>query len=274
MRMASWNVNYRGSKSSAALGQLIREADIDLLMLQEVNPSSLDTVINEAGLDWSVTAFDAGAPYPASSGRRRVAALAGRGPAPLVIGTLPELALPERMVFAQVATGGGSLTLASYHAPPGVSWGYTKVEHAQSLLRWIDTTTGPLIVGADANTPKVDHPNPDLVRTHWQTGSRRLNGRPGDEDIFGGHPRHRLRDAYRVSLENHPALLDSILRERPNGPLATSHRTGRRRDHEGNPCRYDALWISPDFAVTSISYDYAGAIAAGSDHALVVADLT
>lgn len=45
------------------------------------------------------------------------------------------------------------------------------------------------------------------------------------------------------------------------------------RWHTGTPRRFDALWVSPELDVKSVAYKYAAAVAAGTDHALVVADL-
>lgn len=273
MRVATWNLNYRGRAVCRSLGHLVRDKKVDLLLLQEANPSSVQALTTAAGLDWTVTAFDAGAALPSGTGRRRVTAIAGRGHPPVKIGVLPELALPERMVFARLESDLGPLTVASYHAPPGVSWGLTKVHHAHELLRWINQTEGLLVIGADANTPKVDHPDPDLVLTHWHTGARKLAGIPGDDVTFGGHPEHRLRDAYRRWLQDHPTELERITQVRPQGPLTTSHLTGKRRNREGTPRRYDTLWISPGLTPTSMTYHYAEAVQAGSDHALVTVDV-
>lgn len=274
LRIATWNLNYRSLDVAPTLGELIRRSGVDLALLQEANPGSLDAVREAAGLDWAVSAFDAGAPLPvARSGRRRVAAVAGRGERPSCFGLLPGLELPERAVFASVTTPLGPLTVVSYHAPPGVSWGQVKVDHAHALLRWIDDTPRLLVVGADANTPDIDHPDPAQVRTHWHTGMRKLHGLPGDDVTFGGAPQHRLRDAYRRWLDEHPDIKEDIQRERPSGPLAISHRTGKRKTSPGTPRRFDALWVSPDLAVRSAQYDYTGGVAAGSDHALVIADL-
>ena len=273
MRIATWNVNYRGRAVGGSLGRLVRDNDVELILLQEANPSSLHELTAAAGLDWVITAFDAGARVPDGTGRRRVAAIAGRGHPPIETGVLPHLALPERMLFARLETELGPMTIASYHAPPGVSWGRTKVHHAHELLRWINRTEGMLVVGSDANTPQVDHPDSDLVRTHWHTGARKLAGLPGDDITFGGRPEHRLRDAYRLWLAGHPAALEQVTQDRPQGPLAVSHRTGKRAGAAGSPRRYDTLWISPDLTPTAMTYEYAKAIHAGSDHALVIADI-
>jgi hypothetical protein len=274
-RIATWNLNNRGPAVAHNLGALLKRFDVDLLLAQELHLASRETLVQSAGLTWIRTAFDAGAPVPRSgSGRRRVTAIAGHGAPPERVGALGHLPLPERMVYAAVATPIGQLMLASYHAPPGVSWGHVKVQHAQSLLAWVNTTPGPVVVGADANTPEVDHPDRDQVRTHWHTGRRRLGGQTGDDVMFGGRPEHQLDDAYRRWVDEHPEELEQIRAERPAGPLATSHRTGKRRDSRGFPRRFDALWIGPEIEVASIDYLYEAGIAAGSDHALVVAELT
>lgn len=273
-RVATWNVNYRGTSAAPALGTLVRRYELDLLLLQEANANAVDLLCHVGGLDWAVTAYDAGAVRPTGrSGRGRVAALVGRGDPPTEIGILPDVALPERAVFGSMMTATGPITVMSYHAPPGVSWGITKVNHAHALLRWINATPGQVIVGADANTPEIDHPNPAMTQTHWHTGRAKLGGDRGDDVVFGGALHHRLRDAHRLWLQQHPDVLSSIIRERPKGPLAVSHRTGKTRRSPGVPRRFDTLWVGPELEVLLSVYDYANAVTAGSDHALVVADL-
>ncbi|GAC1408099.1 MAG: hypothetical protein NVSMB49_28270 [Ktedonobacteraceae bacterium] len=40
------------------------------------------------------------------------------------------------------------------------------------------------------------------------------------------------------------------------------------------PCRYDFIYSTADFSVSQVRYLYNEALKVGSDHALVVADLT
>lgn len=179
VRVATWNLNNRGRRAAEQLGGLARKHGIDLLLLQELNTAASKVLVEAAGLDWIVTAFDAGAPAAGGRGRRRTAAIAGRGSAPRDAGILPGLHLQERAVWATVATPVGDLSCVAYHAPPGVSWGSVKVSQAHALLRWVSGAQEPIVVGADANTPEVDHPERDLVRTHWHTGRRRVGEGPG-----------------------------------------------------------------------------------------------
>ena len=274
LRAATWNLAYRGPAVAAQLGALARHARIDIVLLQEANAAILPLFVEAAGLDWARTAYDAGAALPDDGRRPRATAIAGKGPVPTRIGHLPELRLPEKMMYACLHRAGVDLTVASFHAPPGVTWGKVKVDHALALLDWVNATPGPLILGADANTPEIDHPSRDKVRTHWHTGTRALHGGTGDDAMFGGHPQHRLQDALRIWLDHKPDQLAQVIQTNPEGPLAVSHRTGKRAFSPGTPRRFDALWTSPDFAIQQVVYDYAGGIAAGSDHALVTADLT
>src|SRR5262245_10975440 len=112
LRVATWNLNHRGRAVAPTLGELVRRAEVDVVLLQEANIGGLDAFRKAAGLDWAFPAFDAGAPpIVGRSGRTRVAAVAGRGDPPREVGMLTHLSLPERMVFATVSTTVGDLTV-------------------------------------------------------------------------------------------------------------------------------------------------------------------
>jgi exonuclease III len=55
--------------------------------------------------------------------------------------------------------------------------------------------------------------------------------------------------------------------------MAITHRTGKRRNSPGTGWRFDSIWITGHWVVQRIAHLYDEAIAAGSDHAIVVADL-
>ncbi len=87
--------------------------------------------------------------------------------------------LPERMLTASVVLDGRLVTVVSYHAPPGVTWGMDKVRHAWACQAWLHQQPEPVVMGADANTPEFDMPDFRLTRTHWHTGMRKLVGERG-----------------------------------------------------------------------------------------------
>jgi hypothetical protein len=132
----------------------------------------------------------------------------------------------------------------------------------------------PLLFGADANTPLIDALDFANSRTHWYTGhNRRLEGEPGDDCLFGPCKVHDLDDALRRWLALHPGEMDKLRTSRPSGPLAVTHRTARRKDSLGTDRRFDSVWVSRHWVVRHIEHLYEEGIAAGSDHAPVVADL-
>ena len=81
VRVVSWNLNYRGVSKAGLQGELLRELKPDLILLQEVNLGSVETLRQAAEADWLVCAADlrqwAADERPA---RSRGVAIAGRGP--------------------------------------------------------------------------------------------------------------------------------------------------------------------------------------------------
>lgn len=254
----------------------------DLALLQEVSMSGLPRFCEAAGLDWWV---HVGGAFPdllrvrgrtstmGDDGRKksgpRCVALAGQG-APLRGATpFPDVPLPEKVLAGWVDFGGAATSVVSYHAPTGVQHHEKKPEQAVRVARWLRGLDGPVVFGGDFNTPEVDPPDFDRVRTHWHSGNDNLADAPGDDLLIGPEPVHGLRDVLRIYLAEHPSELEAIRAEHADGPLATSYCT----DHGGqNEVRYDAVWLSPHFDVSAVAYHYREAIEAGTDHALVLVD--
>ncbi|WP_248965634.1 endonuclease/exonuclease/phosphatase family protein [Sphaerisporangium perillae] len=274
MRVVSWNVAYRSTAAAERQGALLQELGADLALLQEVNPGSAGVLQQAAGLDWMVRAVDLRAALPDDRPvRRRGVAIAGRGSSPRSTWLLTDGPLPERTLLAETAIEGMPLTVGSYHAPPGVTWGLVKPRQAVVFASWLATQPGPLLFGADANTPLVDALQFADTRTHWHTGDRHLRGEPGDDRLFGPGKVHPLDDALRRWLGGCPKDVAALQVARPQGPLAVTHRTGRRKDFPGTARRFDSVWISRHWTVRRIQHLYDEGIAAGSDHAPVVVDL-
>ena len=180
--------------------------------------------------------------------------------------------LPERILLVGTTAEGLSLTAVSYPAPPGVSWGIVKPRQAVTVARWLAAQQGPILLGADASTPLIDAADFANTRPHWHSGDRRLNGEPGDDLLFGPGKIHPLQDGLRRWLADRPAEA-AVLAGRPEGPLAITHRTGKRKNSSGTGRRFDSIWLTGHWTVQHISRRYDEGVAAGSDHALVVADL-
>ena len=274
VRVASWNVAFGGAPRAQRQGELLRELGPDLIFLQEINPGSAEALRQSAGADWLATAVSLRAPAADDRPvRRRGVAIAGCGAPPARCWLLDSVLLPERVLLAEVSVAGVQVTVISYHAPPGVSWGLVKPRQAVALASWLATQHGPVLLGADANTPRIDAADFASTRTHWHTGDRRLHGEPGDDLMFGPAKIHPLDDVLRQWLAAHPSGTGASAHS-PLGPLAVTHRTGRRKNSPGTGRRFDAIWATRHWAVQSVHHLYDEGIAAGSDHAVVVADLT
>lgn len=272
IRIISWNLRLLVGPAVARQAALIAKLSPDIACLQEVNSKSIQALRLHSGLVWQTSTTPVELPRSRRSAYQAVVAGAS---GTTVQRRLPALDVPfpERVARAVVTAGDAELTVASYHAPPGRTWGVEKVRQALIFAQWLSTVTGPTILGADANTPEVDAIDFERTRTHWHTGSARLKGLRGDDALWGPGKVHQLRDALRVWLNDHPEQLHEIRRQRPKGPLQISHRTGVRRGHPGTPRRFDSIWISDHWSVKDVRYLYGEGLAAGSDHAVVMADM-
>jgi endonuclease/exonuclease/phosphatase family metal-dependent hydrolase len=273
LRVVNWNLCLRVGDAAVREARLLRSLRLDLACLQEVNANSLEMIKEYAGFDWVRRAHPVGMDGPASRRSAYLSAVAGSERCSARLLRSLTVPFPERIVSVALLVGDRHLTVSSYHAPPGVSWGIQKVEQAVTYTQWLKKRKGPTLLGADANTPEVDAADFERTRTHWHTGQRRLEGKRGDDVLWGPDKDHQLRDALRVWLDDHPAKMKAIRQERPDGPLEVSHRTGVRKGSLGTPRRFDSIWVSGEFAVRRVRYLYEAALEAGSDHAVVIADL-
>lgn len=271
LRVISWNLAHRVNGGAAREADLLSALAPDLALFQEANANSIDALTTMAGFDWvRLTRPTGKAQKPRST---YIAAIAGRGDAPVWLSPPFDVPFPERVIAVQLCIAGVTLIAASYHAPPGVSWGIAKARQAVVFARWLADQQAKCILGADANTPLVDHPDFALTRTHWHTGIKGLAGEPGDDILWGSTKVHALEDAFRVWLKNDPVQMQAIRDAYPAGPLAVSHRTGRRVGKPGTPRRFDSIWVSNGIRVVSMRYLYSEGVSAGSDHAVVLAEL-
>jgi endonuclease/exonuclease/phosphatase family metal-dependent hydrolase len=195
----------------------------------------------------------------------------------------------DRAIVADVRHGEAFWTFASVWIP----WGQRdpvrnpqgperKLGNFSALADWAATQRERTVLGIDANSPKVDHP--DLDRNVYF--SDRIVLDQGEALLHDPRRRvHRLRDAYRLFLELSPtersqALdhFDAVARaQRGEGCLATSHVVQKQRR------RFDFIYVSPDLASTSVEYreealgyrwrDAPASALSLSDHALVLAAL-
>lgn len=266
LRVVSWNLNHR-NKDAIRQAAYLRELDPqpDLLLLQEALHSSIQKLSAAAGMSWLERWTDYG-------GREQVygVAIAGRGNGSRDGGLMKNSLFPEKALATTVSIRGIQFTAASYHAPPGSDAKVhdKKAAQAVAFARFLEGIQGPVLFGADLNTPRVDAVDFSGVKTWWDTGMPKLHGQWGEDKLAGACKIHNLEDALRKWLSGNPGERSRLARERPEGPLAISHQIKVSRKY----ARYDAIWVSHHFEVANISYPFEETRRL-SDHSPVIADL-
>lgn len=260
LRFVSWNIH--GKKSVSSQLDLLRTVAGDLVALQEVTASAYQALVESKLFAWSAYSLHMRPPQrDEGPGRRLGCAIFGQTPFQLKKPSLLENApFPERALIVEVEAPTGLLMLHSFHAPPGVTWQKKKPQAFLALAQCLAQYQTRVVVGMDANAPKIDHPNLEQSEWWW----------PEEALMLGHRPSHTLKDALRIWLSKHPLEAEKLRLLRPQGPLAVSYDRGQRTSV---PCRYDFIYTTPDISVSQIRYLYEEAIKAGSDHAVVVADL-
>lgn len=277
LSVLSWNIDSRRPGLGQRIERLGRDG-WDLVLLQEVPRSAAAQLRRTSGLAWAelgvLHSEPDGGPSrrvgPAILGSERVRLReAGQVPAArfTAAGQRAGLSAEEvhnvgwrhKSLYADVEIDGVPLRVASFHARPGSSGlGLVKQLFHRVCAEWVAQCPGSLIFGVDANSPRVDHPDP----TQW------MPFLAGEATLIGPRPRHHLVDALTRWLDRNPQARREVLAIRPEGPLAVSYYTPR----QDTPRRYDHLFVTPDFDVRGVTYRPPHAD--GSDHGAVHAGLT
>jgi hypothetical protein len=166
-----------------------------------------------------------------------------------------------RGVVARAVRGPEAIAVMSWHAPNRAGQGLeAKMDGYRAMIERVRKLEGPLVIGMDANhgSPgtSLDPVDPDPDHEHAL-----------EIEFFSNAPGHDLSDALLVYLRDDPDAYRELLRQRPDGPLEVTYA------HGATPDRYDYIMITSQFEVEHIVHDYAGALAAGSDHGFVSAEL-
>lgn len=255
LTVLDWNVNGFSLKNQP---DLLSALDWDIACLQEVTRQSWP--LFRALVDQGEVAF-AYLPPLADPGPRYASAVLIRSRTIHLVdfAVLPDVPSPERAAVALVtAANGRRLWVCSWAAPPGVTWGKAgKGRQVSRFAAWLSDRPGPTVVGIDRNAPKWERH--DLADDEWWNEWEPL--------LYGADRVHDLQDVYRDLLESRAELAARVRDAHPDGPLAVTH------SRRGIPCRYDAIYASPEFTVEHVEHHWEAAREAGSDHALVRARL-
>lgn len=257
--VADWNVRGLAERGLERKAAELVGLSWQLCFIQEATPRGFDAFAAAVGADDAVSASQRlPADVLAAVGLTYFSAVLVRKPVRIISARPLEVPCPERTLAATVDIDGFRITAASLALPPGVTWGPAKPRQALLLARWLAERAGPVIFGIDANTPRIEHP--DLAQNIWWHDD--------EARLLGIERSHDARDVYREHLRATGALPATGTGK----PLAVSfERHGGRGVRV--PCRYDAIYATPEWRVRGAAYHYDAGRDAGSDHGYVTAAL-
>lgn len=240
--------------------ELLAGQRADILLLQDVGPSAVRAVADSrlwcSLVDsWSVLPCDSAVPHRGGC----LIAAAGRWSLESLF-VVPDAPSPRRTLAVTAAHDTVSVTILSCYAPTNTGQGRKeRPGYFSTLATLLSAIPAPVVLGMDANGPRVDYP--DIDGSKWWTEEEAL--------VLGAGA--RTEDVLRLWYAGHPAELKQRLRYYPHGPLADSYHRGRNGKYLRS--RYDSIRVSPGIHVLGVRYLYDDAVRAGSDHALIVAEI-
>lgn len=261
----SWNVNVFTSSDESIekkLNFLKKMTSIaPIVCLQECDEKFYQFLLKEKLFDWCVFSLQLRKKGKYDTKNRLLGCIvAGNLPCiPTNTSLIYETPLPERNLVVDIKNAEKEFTVCSLHSLTGASYKRTKVVNFLTIADWLENRKKPMVFGIDANTPESD--NPDLRKSNWWWKEEPI--------LFGANASHDMKDSYRIYIEAHPVIFKNIIKENPEGPLAISYKRGPQKI----PCRYDFIYVSPEWETKHVQYFYEESLEHGSDHSIVIAKL-
>ena len=254
MRLIDWNISYAGEISSKIRYLKSILTDESVLLLQEVKPTAYLALKAEFGSRFDLYySLDYRRPGRFDREARKLGVLIAvkKGVPVTRAGVIERSPFPDRTMYVETDDDNQTLKLLALHSLTGVGYLATKSVQFDSFSEFLNDYQ-PDVIGIDANEPKQDHYDYNKM-VFFDNG-------PGARGFFEEAANIGLKDAYILSHAEH-AMMNGV-------PLATSHIVKGR-----GPVRYDHLFVRKEMKISKIGYHYEEAVAAGSDHALLICDI-
>jgi len=264
VKVLSWNINCFTAERTDRKAALLEALDWDVALLQEVARAPFERLMRIDGVDGAEALALTGGEHHR---RPHGAAILSRIGALRDLEVLVSLPITERFLAASIEVHRVPVRFAAWHAPNAAGDGVeTKMRGFHDVGAWAARTVGSgahVVLGADTNG--------------WEVGWAQ---KPLDEDdAFAEEHRfvlepapHGLRDAFRAVLAADPDRLDALLARRLGSSLATTYVRGTPNRPIAE--RMDRVFISRGVDAHDVTHHLGDALAAGSDHAVVLADLS
>lgn len=255
LRIIDWNISYAGD-TEGKVKYLQEYISLDTcVMLQEVKPHAFEYIKTALGEQFKMLySLDYRKPSKFDSDARKlgVLVLVSKDIEVIDAGTIERSPFPDRTMYATIRKDNEEIRLLALHSLTGCGYYRSKSVQYDSFAEFIDAYR-PDIIGIDANEPQVDHY--DMRQMQF------FDNGPGAKHFFDEMADIGLTDAY-VRYNGTDGYEEGQ-------PLTKSHNIRRK-----GAVRYDFLFVRDTYGVERLTYNYDEAVAAGSDHAIIVSDIT
>ena len=255
LRIVDWNISYAGDIKNKMCYLETLLTDNSIVILQEVKPHAYEYIVqlfkDRYNMIYSLDYRKPGK-YDSDARKLGVLVLVSKGVTIIDSGVVERSLFPDRTVYATLEADGKLVKVLALHSLTGCAYYRAKSVQYESLAEFIDEYC-PNVIGIDANEPQIDHYDVHQMKF--------FDNGPGAEKFFYKTISLGLTDAY--------IRFNGIAGYEEGKPLITSHHIRKK-----GTVRYDFLFVSENFNVNNCSYFYDEAISAGSDHAIIISDIT
>lgn len=254
MRIIDWNISYAGNIEHKINYLQTLLSEDTCVMLQEVKPYAYEYIKSSLGDKYEMFySLDYRRPSKFDSDARKlgVLVLLSKGFEIMEAGVIERSPFPDRTVYVTLQKDKRIIKLLALHSLTGCGYYRSKSVQYDSFAEFIDTYH-PDIIGIDANEPQIDHY--DMRQMQF------FDNGPGAKHFFDEMVDIGLTDAY--------VRFNGTEGYEYGQPLTKSHNIRRK-----GAVRYDFLFVRDTYRVNALTYNYDEAIAAGSDHAIIVGEV-
>lgn len=223
--------------------------------MQEVKPHAYEYIKNLLGNQYEIFySLNYRKPSKFDSDARRlgVLVLVNKGAEIESSGIIECSLFPERTVYITIKRKDKTIKVLALHSLTGCGYYRSKSVQYDSFVEFIDEYR-PDIIGIDANEPQIDHY--DIRQMEF------FDNGPGAKKFFNEMADIGLADAF--------VRCNGTDGYEAGHPLIKSHNIRGK-----GAVRYDFLFVSDKYMVDNCSYNYDEAVVAGSDHAIIVSDIS
>lgn len=261
MKVIDWNIQLKSEINDiiALLKEKAAEEQC-IIGLQEVLPEKADKIKSELGDKYHIVyslIYREPDEFDGLNRRMGVMLLVSKDMVVVSSGIFERNIFPERSLHVEVSYGNKLLRIANFHSLTGCSYGMAKAAQYRTLAACIKQYN-PDIIMMDANEPKIDHY--DIREMEFWEQSKSEAG-SGARAFFEEIVSLDMVDTFAVNYNKEQYI--------EGKPLAVSFIVNPRKTER----RYDFIFAKKDYEVSAIGYLYNESVAAGSDHAMVVAEL-